>query len=312
VIYQHLYKALADLANVDVVIDEKDKALILLSSLPDKGYETFVLTLINERTSLSYSKVTTALINLELRRKDKESLGGTSAEALAVRGRSPNQKGGNRGRSKSRSRYNNRSLTRDQCAFCKQTGHWNKDCPELKKKNKMKEKSGKPSEVNVAKSGGNESDSSAFSLSITPSIYYPDASDWLLDTGATYHICPKREWFYSLDKLDSGIIIMGNDVACKMIGIGTIRIKIFDSMVRNLTDRRYVPQMKKNIISVGVGAVESKGLKVMLKNEILKVTKGSFVVIKGIKDRNLYYLKGSTVTGSLTAPVVSDVDATQL
>ena len=58
--------------------------------------------------------------------------------------------------------------------------------------------------------------------------------------------------------------------------------------------------------------MESKGLKVMLKNEILKVTKGSFVVIKGIKDRNLYYLKGSTVTGSLTAPVVSDVDATQL
>jgi len=62
------------------VIDEEDKALILLSSLPDKGYETFVLTLINGRTSLSYSEVTTALVNLELRRKDKKSLGGTSVE----------------------------------------------------------------------------------------------------------------------------------------------------------------------------------------------------------------------------------------
>jgi len=29
-----------DLANIDVVIDKEDKALILLSSLPDEGYET--------------------------------------------------------------------------------------------------------------------------------------------------------------------------------------------------------------------------------------------------------------------------------
>ena len=70
-------KLLADLANVDVVSEEEDKALILLSSLPDEGYETFVLTLINGRTSLKYSYVTTALVNLELGRKDKESLGST-------------------------------------------------------------------------------------------------------------------------------------------------------------------------------------------------------------------------------------------
>ena len=32
-------KLLVDLANVDVMIDEKDKALLLLCSLPDEGYE---------------------------------------------------------------------------------------------------------------------------------------------------------------------------------------------------------------------------------------------------------------------------------
>jgi len=59
-------KLLAESANVNVVIEE-DKFLILLSSLPDEGYETFVLILINERTSLKYCEVTTALVNLELR-----------------------------------------------------------------------------------------------------------------------------------------------------------------------------------------------------------------------------------------------------
>jgi len=67
---------------------------------------------------------------------------------------------------------------------------------------------------------------------------------------------------------------------------------------------------EKNIISVE--AVESKRLKVILESGILKATKGSLVVMKEIRDRNLYYLKGSTFTGSLTASVISDVDATQL
>jgi len=103
---------------------------------------------------------------------------------------------------------------------------------------------------------------------------------------------------------------MRNDAACQVIGIGTIRIKVFDGVARHLMDVRYVPQMKKNIISNGV--MESKGLKVTLENEILKVIKGSLAVMKETRDRNLYYLKGSTVTNSLIASVVSDENATQL
>jgi len=68
------------------VIEDEDKVLILLSSLPDEGYETFVLTLINERTFLIYRDVTTALVNLELRKKDKEcSFSDISVEVLAAR-----------------------------------------------------------------------------------------------------------------------------------------------------------------------------------------------------------------------------------
>ena len=45
-----------------------------------------------------------------------------------------------------------------------------------------------------------------------------------------------------------------------------------------------------------------------LENVILKVMKGSLVVMKGIIDRNLYYLKSSTVVDSLTVSVILDVD----
>ena len=42
-------KILMDLANMDVVIEDRDKTLIFLSSLPDEDYETFILTLINSK-----------------------------------------------------------------------------------------------------------------------------------------------------------------------------------------------------------------------------------------------------------------------
>ena len=61
-------KLLTDLVNVDVEIDEEDKAVILLNSLPQEEYETFTLTLINGRKSLSYSEVSAALMSYEVRR----------------------------------------------------------------------------------------------------------------------------------------------------------------------------------------------------------------------------------------------------
>ena len=50
-------KLLADLINVDVDIEEENKAMIVLNSLPDEEHETFVLTLINSKQSLKYNDV---------------------------------------------------------------------------------------------------------------------------------------------------------------------------------------------------------------------------------------------------------------
>jgi len=61
-------KILTDLVNVVVKIDEEDKAVILLNSLPDEEYEIFTLTLVNGRQTLNYSEVSAALVNYEVRR----------------------------------------------------------------------------------------------------------------------------------------------------------------------------------------------------------------------------------------------------
>jgi len=63
-------KLLTDLVNVDMDIEEEDKALIFLDSLLDEEYETFILTLINGKQSLNDNDVSVALLNYEVR-KDK-------------------------------------------------------------------------------------------------------------------------------------------------------------------------------------------------------------------------------------------------
>jgi hypothetical protein len=43
---------------------------------------------------------------------------------------------------------------------------------------------------------------------------------------------PKRDWFTTYESVNGGLVLMGNDVACKIVGIGTIRIRMHDGIVR--------------------------------------------------------------------------------
>ncbi|KAE8725113.1 hypothetical protein F3Y22_tig00009009pilonHSYRG00067 [Hibiscus syriacus] len=84
-----------------------------------------------------------------------------------------------------------------------------------------------------------------------------------------------------------------------------------DGSTRVLTDVRYVPNLKKNLISLG--ALESKGSVVTMRDGVLKVTYGALVMMKGIRKNNLYYYQGSTIIGAVAvASGGDDLDATQL
>ena len=97
---------------------------------------------------------------------------------------------------------------------------------------------------------------------------------------------------------------MGDHYPCKVEGIGTVRVKMFDGMIWKLKEVRNVPQLKRNLISVG--ALKTLGLVVSIRDDILKMTKGSLVVLKGVRRNILYYLKGSTVTGQVETSISSD------
>ena len=112
-------KFLANLVNMDVAIEEEDKTLILLNSLPDQEYETFVLTLINCKQSLNYSDVSAALVNHEVRRKyNQSSSSSIIAESMTARGMGSNHQKGKKDFEKFKT--SDREDLKNQCAFCKE------------------------------------------------------------------------------------------------------------------------------------------------------------------------------------------------
>jgi len=74
---------------------------------------------------------------------------------------------------------------------------------------------------------------------------------------------------------------MGDDRPCNIDVIGTVHIKMFDGMVWQLKKVRYVPQLKKNLISIG--ALKALGLEVSIRDGVLKMIKDSMVVLKGVR-----------------------------
>lgn len=84
-----------------------------------------------------------------------------------------------------------------------------------------------------------------------------DIGKWILDSSCTYHVCPNRSLFTDLVEVQQGTVMLGNNQICKIVGMGTIKLQLADGSIKRLTDVRLIPQLKRNLISIGT--LESKG-----------------------------------------------------
>ena len=62
-------KLVADLLNLEKIVKDENKALLLLASLPNE-YDHLVTTLFHDKDNVTFNKVCNALNNIEIRKKD--------------------------------------------------------------------------------------------------------------------------------------------------------------------------------------------------------------------------------------------------
>lgn len=76
--------------------------------------------------------------------------------------------------------------------------------------------------------------------------------EWILDSGCTYHMTPWRDYFLDYKESTGSKVLMGNNMTCDVAGFGSIRFKLSDGSFKVLTGVRHIPDLKRNLISVGM------------------------------------------------------------
>ena len=134
-------------------------------------------------------------------------------------------------------------------------------------------------------------------LSISSNSYHLTHS-WILDSTCSYHTTPNKDWFNTYRSVNFGSVMMGNDISWKVARIGNIKIKMFDDVVRTLSDVRHVPDLRKNMISLGT--LNYNGFSYKFIGGVMKVSKGAMTVMKGQKlVVNIYKLLSTIIVGGV-------------
>ena len=199
-------------------LDDEMQACLLLGSLPD-SWDTLVVSLSNSALNgvVTMTMVKNRLLKEEIRRRDVAS---TSSQALVTE---------NRGRSKSRGRGNGQSRDRSKskekrsCYNYGKPGHIKRNCRYLKQQNaNWSQENNKNITATVTAEDGEVT----LVTHEADCCHVGDAdTEWIVDSGASFHCVPKKEYFSTYRVDDYGTIKMGNNSVSQMVGIGDICIK---------------------------------------------------------------------------------------
>ena len=55
-----------------------------------------------------------------------------------------------------------------------------------------------------------------------------------------------------LSESDRGKVMMGNNTICRIVGMGNVNLKLDDGIISKLKKVRYVLELKRNLISLGM------------------------------------------------------------
>ncbi|KAE8707248.1 tir-nbs resistance protein [Hibiscus syriacus] len=275
----------SQLISLRCTIGEQEHAELLLQSLLD-SYDQLIINLTNNNIiSLVFDDVATSVLQEDNRRKSNEDrqVNLQQAEALTTMRRRSIECGQSISRKHSRSK--SRSKKNLKCYNCGKKGHLKNDCWSLSKNSNPQGNTANTSD---------DGDAICCETSTTVEGRKRFADIWLIDSGATYHMTSRRKWFYHYELVSGGSVYSYNDHALEIVGIVTIKLKMYDGTIKVVRDVRHVKGLKKNLLSYGL--LDNNERKTETRKVIINVFHGALVVMKGENIlANLYMLKGETL-----------------
>ncbi|KAG8503535.1 hypothetical protein CXB51_001497 [Gossypium anomalum] len=279
-VHEHLTvfkEILSNLKAMEVQYDKEDLGLILLCSLPP-SYSTFRDTILYSRESLTVDEVYDSLTSYD-KMKHLVVKPDSQGESLIARERQDRNTDNDRGRTQEwnpRGKSKGRSKFSNRgktCNFCKKKGHIKSECYKLQNKIKREAANQKGKQPENFGEADVVEDYSDGELLVASVNDSKVSEEWILDSGCTFHMIPYRDWFTTYETMSE--------------------------------------ELKINLISLST--LDSKGYRYIAESGVLKISKGSLVVMKGQKKTaKLYVLQGSTGDAVVASSSLSDDDITKL
>ena len=128
---------------------------------------------------------------------------------------------------------------------------------------------------------------------LASSSTHVDHEAWSIDSGASFHFTPCREWFCEYGKYDDGDVFLGDERKARIIVRGKLKLKLQGGRVRTLPGVLYIPALARNMISVS--KLDDAGVNTVFEKDTYKMVWGALVLMRGVRIGTLYKLQGSII-----------------
>ena len=111
------------------------------------------------------------------------------------------------------------------------------------------------------------------------SIQQLNKSKWILTTCQNLKIFTWHNGyeFFNFETLRFGNFFTWHTAFIKVIKISTIKVRMFDGVVRILTNVKHIPKLRRSLISLGV--VDTLGYDFSIKNGSMSINKGTLITM---------------------------------
>ena len=126
----------------------------------------------------------------------------------------------------------------------------------------------------------------------------------MIDSGASFHFTPHREWFCEYEKYDGGDVFLEDDRKARIIGRGKVKLKLQGGRIRTLPGVFHIPALARNLISVS--KLDDAGVKTMFKKDTCRMVRGALTLMWGVWIGTLYKLQDSIVVDRCNSSLVHE------